>query len=74
MVDDFRGTYQNRSIETVQVIEELISMAKKFSEAANRGDQLGLREGEVKFYDALANNESAVANCRTKRSRRSLRS
>lgn len=26
-------------------------MAKKFSEAANRGDQLGLREGEVKFYD-----------------------
>jgi chromosome condensin MukBEF complex kleisin-like MukF subunit len=26
----------------------------------NRGDQLGLREDEVKFYDALANNESAV--------------
>ncbi len=26
----------------------------------NRGDQLGLREDEMKFYDALANNESAV--------------
>ena len=52
--------YQNRSIETAQVMEELIAMAKKFREAANRGDQLGLREDEVKFYDALANNESAV--------------
>mgnify|MGYP000205103564 FL=1 len=52
--------YQNRSIETAQVLEELIAMAKKFREAANRGDQLGLREDEVKFYDALANNESAV--------------
>jgi type I restriction enzyme R subunit len=41
-------------------MEELIAMAKKFREAANRGDQLGLREDEVKFYDALANNESAV--------------
>ena len=35
-------------------------MAKKFREAANRGDKLGLHEDEVKFYDALANNESAV--------------
>ncbi len=52
--------YQNRSIETAQVMEELIAMAKKFREAVNRGDQLGLREDEVKFYDALANNESAV--------------
>jgi len=52
--------YQNRSIETAQVMEELIAMAKKFREAASRGDQLGLREDEVKFYDALANNESAV--------------
>ncbi|PIT77805.1 type I restriction endonuclease subunit R [Limnohabitans sp. B9-3] len=52
--------YQNRSIETAQVMEELIAMAKKFREAAHRGDQLGLREDEVMFYDALANNESAV--------------
>ncbi|ASU39110.1 DEAD/DEAH box helicase [Herbaspirillum sp. meg3] len=52
--------YQNRSIETAQVMEELVEMAKKFKEAANRGEQLGLTEDEVKFYDALANNESAV--------------
>ena len=52
--------YQNRSIETAQVIEELIEMAKKFREAANRGEALGLSEDELRFYDALANNESSV--------------
>jgi len=52
--------YQNRSIETAQVMEELVEMAKKFRDAASRGDQLGLTEDEVRFYDALANNESAV--------------
>ena len=52
--------YQNRSIETAQVMEELIEMARKFQEAANRGEALGLTEDEIKFYDALATNESAV--------------
>ena len=52
--------YQNRSIETAQVMEELVEMAKKFREQASRGEQLGLSDDEVKFYDALANNESAV--------------
>ena len=35
--------YQNRSIETAQVMEELVEMAKKFRQAAGRGEQLGLR-------------------------------
>jgi type I restriction enzyme R subunit len=52
--------YQNRSIETAQVMEELVEMAKKFRAAASRGEQLGLNDDEVRFYDALANNESAV--------------
>ncbi|MDD5390969.1 MAG: DUF3387 domain-containing protein [Gallionellaceae bacterium] len=52
--------YQNRAIETAQVIEELIEMAKKFRAAASRGEALGLTEDEVRFYDALADNESAV--------------
>lgn len=52
--------YQNRSIETAQVMEELIDMAKKFRDAARRGEALGLGDDEVKFYDALANNEAAV--------------
>lgn len=52
--------YQNRSIETAQVIEELIEMAKKFSAASQRGDALGLNDDELAFYDALANNEASV--------------
>jgi type I restriction enzyme R subunit len=52
--------YQNRAIETAQVIEELIEMARKFHAAASRGEALGLTDDEVRFYDALAENESAV--------------
>jgi len=52
--------YQNRSIETAQVIEELIEMAKKFAAASQRGEQLGLNDDELAFYDALANNEASV--------------
>ncbi len=52
--------YNNRAIETAQVIEELIELAKEFKEALNRDVELGLQPDEVVFYDALANNESAV--------------
>ncbi|HLO04984.1 MAG TPA: type I restriction endonuclease subunit R, partial [Symbiobacteriaceae bacterium] len=52
--------YRNRAIETAQVIEELIEMAKKFKEAAQAGERLNLRADEMAFYDALAANESAV--------------
>ena len=60
LLADVIKRYQNRSIETAQVIEELIEMAKKFKEAANRNESLGLTDDEIRFYDALANNESAV--------------
>lgn len=52
--------YHNRSIETAQVIEEMISMAKSFNEAALRGEDLGLTPTEMAFYDALETNEAAV--------------
>ena len=52
--------YRNRAIETAQVIEELIAMAKEFQEALKRHEALGLNPDELAFYDALANNESAV--------------
>ena len=52
--------YHNRAIETAQVIEELIQMAKEFKEALARNEALGLNPDELAFYDALANNESAV--------------
>jgi type I restriction enzyme R subunit len=60
MLTEVVQRYQNRSIEAAQVMEELVQMAKKFREAAARGEKLGLTEDEVRFYDALANNESAV--------------
>jgi type I restriction enzyme R subunit len=60
LLSDVVQRYQNRSIEAAQVMEELVQMAKKFREAASRGEQLGLNEDEVRFYDALAHNESAV--------------
>jgi type I restriction enzyme R subunit len=53
--------YQNRAIETAQVIEELIALAKKLREASRRGEDLGLSDDEVAFYDALEVNDSAVA-------------
>jgi type I restriction enzyme R subunit len=52
--------YQNRAIETAQVIEELIQLAKDMRAAGARGEQLGLSEDELAFYDALETNDSAV--------------
>ncbi len=52
--------YNNRGIETAQVIEELIAMAKQFQADMERDAALGLNPDEVAFYDALASNESAV--------------
>ena len=60
LLDNVIKRYQNRSIETAQVIEELIEMAKKFAAASKRGEQLGLNDDELAFYDALANNEASV--------------
>lgn len=52
--------YQNRAIETAQVIEELIGLAKDLRAAAARGESLGLSDDELAFYDALETNDSAV--------------
>ena len=52
--------YENRSIEAAQVIEELIELARDMREAGARGEQLGLSEDELAFYDALETNDSAV--------------
>lgn len=54
------NAYHNRAISTVQVIEELIKLAKELDAAAKRGEDLGLTDDEVAFYDALAANDSAV--------------
>ena len=54
------NAYHNRAIATQEVIEELIKLAKEMDAAAKRGEDLGLTDDEVAFYDALAANESAV--------------
>jgi type I restriction enzyme, R subunit len=52
--------YQNRSVDAAKIIEELIELARKMREADRRGEDLGLSEDEVAFYDALEVNDSAV--------------
>ncbi|MFZ2854918.1 MAG: type I restriction endonuclease subunit R, partial [Rhodocyclaceae bacterium] len=54
------NAYHNRAISTMQVLEELIQLAKDLDAASKRGVDLGLTEDEVAFYDALAANQSAV--------------
>jgi type I restriction enzyme R subunit len=61
MLDEAVRRYQNRAIETAQVIEALIDLAKKMRAADARGEALGLTEDELAFYDALGVNDSAVA-------------
>jgi type I restriction enzyme R subunit len=60
MLEQTIRRYHNRAIETLQVIEELIRLAKEMNEAARRGEDLGLSEDELAFYDALETNDSAV--------------
>jgi type I restriction enzyme R subunit len=60
MLEQTLRRYQNRAIEAAQVIEELIRLAKEMREASARGEQLGLSEDELAFYDALETNDSAV--------------
>lgn len=60
MLEQTIRRYQNRAIETAQVIEELIELARKLREAAQRGEKMGLSDEELAFYDALETNDSAV--------------
>jgi len=60
MLEEAIRKYQNRAIETAEVIEELIQLAKEMRQAQQRGENLGLTDDEVAFYDALEVNDSAV--------------
>ena len=52
--------YHNRAIETAQVIEELIALAKEMEDDLAQSEKLGLNPDEIAFYRALIQNESAV--------------
>ena len=54
------NAYHNRAISTMQVIEELIKLAKELDAATKAGHEMGLTDDEKAFYDALAANNSAV--------------
>lgn len=60
MLEESLHRYQNRAIEAAQVLEELIELAREMREADKRGEDLGLGEDELAFYDALETNDSAV--------------
>jgi len=60
MLEQTLRRYQNRAIEAAQVIEELIGLARELRAANARGEELGLSEDELAFYDALETNDSAV--------------
>ncbi len=60
MLEQTIRQYHNRVINAAQVIEELIRLAKEMREAHRRGENLGLTDEELAFYDALETNDSAV--------------
>jgi len=60
MLENTIKKYQNRTIESAQVIAELIELAKKINDEQQKGKDLGLSDEEIAFYDALVENESAV--------------
>lgn len=60
MLEATIAKYQNRTIEAAKIISELIELAKEMREAYSRGNEIGLSEEEIAFYDALETNDSAV--------------
>ncbi|MCC7437148.1 MAG: type I restriction endonuclease subunit R [Armatimonadetes bacterium] len=59
-LEDAVARYHANAITTAEVIEELIQLAKDIRAARQRGEEQGLSDEEIAFYDALAENESAV--------------
>ena len=59
-LEDAIARYHANAITTAEVIQELIRLAKDIRAARSRGEEQGLTEDEIAFYDALAENESAL--------------
>lgn len=59
MLESSVNQYAKRSLETAEVIKALVDMAKDMNELHKRGEELGLSEDELAFYDAISSNESA---------------
>jgi type I restriction enzyme, R subunit len=59
-LEDAVARYHANAITTAEVLQELIKLAKDIRSARQRGEEQGLSEEEIAFYDALAENQSAV--------------
>ncbi|ABM58862.1 type I restriction endonuclease subunit R [Verminephrobacter eiseniae] len=59
-LEDAVARYHANAITTAEVLQELIQLAKDIRAARQRGEEAGLSDEEIAFYDALAENESAV--------------
>ncbi|WP_272975958.1 type I restriction endonuclease subunit R [Deinococcus geothermalis] len=59
-LEDAVARYHANAITTAEVLQELIHLAKDIRAARQRGEESGLSDEEIAFYDALAENESAV--------------
>lgn len=59
-LEDAIARYHANAITTAEVLQELIQLAKDIRAARTRGEEQGLSEEEIAFYDALAENESAL--------------
>ncbi|AHB77235.1 type I restriction endonuclease subunit R [Pandoraea pnomenusa] len=59
-LEDAVARYHANAITTAEVLQELIQLAKDIRAARQRGEESGLSDEEIAFYDALAENESAV--------------
>jgi type I restriction enzyme R subunit len=60
MLDEAINRYNSRSLTSAEIIAELVTLAKQMRDDQGRQAALGLREDEIAFYDAVAQNESAV--------------
>ncbi len=60
MLDETINKYRNRAIETREVIEELIKLAREMNKAHEQNKDIGLSDDEIAFYDALGVNDAAV--------------
>ncbi len=52
--------YHSNALTRAEILQELIGLARDIREAHRRGEDEGLSLEEIAFYDALAQNESAV--------------
>lgn len=59
MLSEALNRYQNRTIDAAEVIAEIVEIAKAIQEQKRRGEETGLTENELAFYDAMLTNESA---------------